>query len=132
MKFSLFALPSVVTFILISSCGEVVPVGDISEEFLRLSKVKALDFKPLSEAERQKVESLSALSSYQYRLGEWADKWAAARDGGYLIYKGGAAKSANRHAFFIVVWSISENRAVFVEVGHHRTGTYPSGLMSSP
>jgi hypothetical protein len=132
VKLPLFTLTSIVIFILISSCGEVAPVGDISKEFLRLAKVKALDFKPLSEAERQKVESLSALSSYQYRLGEWADKWAAARDGRYLIYKGGAAKSANRYAFFIVVWSIAENRAVFVEVGHHRTGAYPSGLMSSP
>ena len=118
---------------LVATSCDVVPVGTIPNEYLRVSKVKALKFLSVTKQDKRNIESVHQLDSYQYRRGGWSAEWSAAQDGSYRIYRGGAAKSETKHVFFVIVWSTTNNRAAFVEVGGHASsGVYPPGLKSSP
>ena len=106
--------------------------GEISSEFLRIAKIKSLSFTPTSQTDNSRIQPLIQHGGYTYRLGEWKDKWSVARDRNCLVYRGGAAKSDSEHVMFVIVWSNSQGRVVFSEIGHNRSGNYPSGLTSSP
>lgn len=129
MKTTLYAiLPLLFIMCFLPSCNE----GAISSEFFRIAKVKGLSFSPNSESDNRRIEPIIKRNGYNYRLRDWRPQWAVASDNNHLIYRGGAAASANKHMVFIIVWSNAQDRVVFSELGHSRTGTYPSGLKSSP
>jgi|GEM_PF-4843824 len=103
-----------------------------SSEYYRVSKDNNLSFNPTTNNDNQKIQSLVQQGGYTHRVSEWQDKWNVAHDKNHLIYRGGVAKSDSNYVTFVVVWSNSQRRVVFSEIGHKRTGTYPSGLESSP
>jgi hypothetical protein len=117
--------------LILSSCGAVVELGG-TEEFLRVSKIDALEFQRASEVDVQRIANFYLLHKYDYRIAEYRKSWTVARDGDYLIYRGSAAETSAKLDYFVVVWSLSADQAVFAEVGHTRVGEYPRGLLSSP
>lgn len=122
------ALSLLIVVFALPSCKE----GEISSEFLRVAKVKSLSFKPTSDSDNRRIELLVQRSGHNYRISEWKSQWKRAQDRNYIIYCGGAAKSENNHVMFIIVWSKSQERVVFSEIGFNKSGVYPSGIASSP
>jgi hypothetical protein len=112
----------------IASCRK----GELSSEFLRIAKIKSLNFNKTSRTDDARILPIIQRSGYNYRLGDWKNQWSVAKDNDYLIYRGGAAKSDTNQMFFVILWSNSQGRAVFSELGPSRIGSYPSGLTSSP
>jgi hypothetical protein len=106
--------------------------GEVSSEFLRLAKIKTIIFKATSENDNKRIEPLIQQSGHNFRLAEWRDQWTKAQDHDYTIYRGGAAKSAEEFSMFVIVWSNTQGKIVFSEIGYNKNGSYPSGLTSSP
>ena len=116
------------TIFAIGSCRK----GDVSSEFLRIAKIKSLIFNQASRTDNARILPIIQRAGYNYRLGDWRNQWSVASDNNYLIYRGGAAKSDSNYMFFVILWSNSQGRVVFSELGHTHIGKYPSGLTSSP
>ena len=123
---------SFVLLLILFTLASCVRKGDVSSEFRRIAKIKSLSFTPTSQADDGRILALIQSRGYDYRLKDWKEQWSVARDKNYLIYRGGAAQSDNKFVMFVIVWSNSQERVVFTEIGHDRSGNYPSGLTSSP
>ena len=122
-------LSVLLTSFLLTGCDP--GVSKISGEFLRTSKIKGLNFTKTSSTDNARIKRLIP-AGYDFRLGSWIDKWTVARDTDHLIYRGGASKTEKTYLMFLIVWSNSKGRVVFSEMGHKSSGSYPSGLISSP
>lgn len=119
------------------SCDGVVGKGEVGETFLRLAKVKSLKFEKPSQAMIEStlipaIKDIPEFSGNNYRFKDSVDAWTVAKDGRYLIHRGSVHESKTSYRFFVVVYESSTRRPVFYEAGHSTSGTYPSGIKSSP
>ncbi len=126
----------VASLCLLTSCG-VVGTGSVSNEHLRLAKIKSLSWENpsasfLSSKLIPATFNISEFSDRRFRYMDWAENWRIATDGNYTLHIGGLAKSKTDYAMFAIVWNRNITSPVFYEIDGESWGRYPSGLKSSP